>query len=255
MAEHYSVGEFAKRTGVSIRTLHYYDELGMLTPQRTDGGRRFYDDSHFATMQKIVTLKFLGLSLEQIKELLFQNHWNVKESLQFQKKLMEEKLHQTERVIEALEHAIHLADEPEAIDASIFVSIIQGIQLQNEHKDWLKGIYSEEKVEDIFNIPRDKQQAFEKRFADILTNLKNNAGGDPAAAVIQQLIGEMMEMLQEIVGEDLASFFEKVDEAGLEEEDPMQPMPLNPSELAWVREAIKIYMEKHRMEVGHDEPS
>ncbi|MDR7239083.1 MerR family transcriptional regulator [Neobacillus drentensis] len=110
MTEHYSIGEFAKRTGVSVRTLHYYDELGLLTPQRTESGRRFYDYSHFITMQKVVTLKFLGFSLEQMKGLLFQNQWNMKESLQFQKKLMEEKLYQIKRVLTTLEHAIHLAD-------------------------------------------------------------------------------------------------------------------------------------------------
>jgi len=242
MTEHYSVGEFAKRTGVSVRTLHYYDELGLLTPQRTESGRRFYNYSHFVTMQKIVTLKFLGFSLEQMKGLLFQNHWDVKESLQFQKKLMEERLCQMKRVLNALEHAIHLADEQDPIDASIFISIIQGIQLQDEHKEWLKGIYSEERVEEIFSIPAEQQQAFEKKFAVILSQLKNKAGGNPADADVQQLILELMDMLQEIVGEDLHSFFEKVDDSELEKEDPMQTLPLAPDEVEWVREAIKIFL-------------
>ncbi|MCP1146575.1 MerR family transcriptional regulator [Lysinibacillus endophyticus] len=104
MKEHLSIGEFAKRTGVSIRTLHYYDELGLLTPLRTESGRRVYNNTHFVTMQKIVTLKFLGFSLEQMKNLIQQNDWSVKQSLEFQKKLMEEKLSQIQKVINALDH-------------------------------------------------------------------------------------------------------------------------------------------------------
>lgn len=255
MTEHYSIGEFAKYTGASIRTLHYYDELGILTPQRSSNGRRFYNDSHFVTMQKIVTLKFLGFSLEQIKSLLFNSHWNVKESLQFQKGLMEEKLHQTERVLKALEHAIHLVDEYDAIDSSIFISIIQGIQLQEEHKEWLKGIFPEEKVEEIYSIPTEKQQAFEKKFAAILSDLKDKVGSNPADDDIQLQIRELMEMLQEIVGEDLLSIFEKADKAELEEANTLQLMPLTPAEEEWIREAINIYLKNSGIEPDSDELS
>ena len=168
MEQHYSIGVFANRTGVTVRTLHYYDELGILTPHRTDSGRRYYDESHFVTLQKIVTLKFLGYSLEQMKELLSQHNWDLRESLRFQKKVMEENLRQMERTIKALDHAIHLADHHEPIDAGIFVSIIQGLQFQDEHKEWLKGIYPREKVEEIFSIPTEKQQEFEKNSKRIL---------------------------------------------------------------------------------------
>ncbi|MEL4026854.1 MerR family transcriptional regulator [Lysinibacillus endophyticus] len=248
MKEHLSIGEFAKRTGVSIRTLHYYDELGLLTPLRTESGRRFYNNTHFVTMQKIVTLKFLGFSLEQMKNLIQQNDWSVKQSLEFQKKLMEEKLSQIQKVINALDHAINLVDEQDAIDASIFASIIQGIQLQDEHKEWLKSIYTDEKVDEIFDISIEKQQALERKFANILAELKNKCGTNPADADVQQLIHELMTMLQEIVGEDLHSFFEKVDGAEIEEEDPMQPLPLSDSELEWAREAMKIYLKEAGIE-------
>ncbi|SEM77441.1 DNA-binding transcriptional regulator, MerR family [Mesobacillus persicus] len=253
MTKSYSIGEFAKRTGVTVRTLHYYDELGILIAYRTENGRRIYNDSHFATMQKIVTLKFLGYSLDQMKELLIQNRWNLEESLQFQKKIMEEKLRQTEKVITALNHAIHLAETQENIDASILASIIQGIQFQDEHKEWLTGIYTKEKVEEIFSISPEKQQNFESEFVAILSTLKEKCGGDPNEDEVQLLIKELMSMLQEIVGEDLHSFFKKADDLGLGAEEPLQLMPLTSEEEEWVRAAIKIYLTHVGIELGGEQ--
>jgi hypothetical protein len=88
----------------------------------------------------------------------------------------------------------------------------------------------------------EKQQDFEKKFASILSDLKNKYGSDPAGPDVQQQIRGLMDMFKEIVGEDLLSFTEKLDGAGLEEENPMQPLPLTPAEEEWVREAIKISM-------------
>src|SRR5690606_26602566 len=158
-----------------------------------------------------------------------------KDSLQFQKKLMEEKLSQIKRVLLTLEHAIYSADGQDPIDASIFISIIQGIQFRNEHKEWLKEIYSEEKVENIFSISTDKQQAFEKKVVEILSDLKDKhkSGRNPADDEVQQYIVELMDMLQEIVDEDLHVIFEKVDGLEPEIEDPMLTLPLSPDEVEW----------------------
>ncbi|MBB6282526.1 DNA-binding transcriptional MerR regulator [Geobacillus subterraneus] len=64
---YYSIGEFAKKTGTTVRTLRYYDEIGLLSPQKhPHSGRRMYTDEDVLTLQKIVSLKFLGYSLGQI---------------------------------------------------------------------------------------------------------------------------------------------------------------------------------------------
>jgi DNA-binding transcriptional MerR regulator len=247
LTQYYSSGIFAKKTGVTVRTLHYYDELGILTPHYKESGRRYYDDSHFVTMQKIVTLKFLGYSLEEMKELLLQNNWEVRESLLFQKRVMEEKIHHFQQVLKALDHAIHLSEAGEKMDANIFTSIIQGIQLEDEHKEWLKSIYSEERVKEILGISSDKQQEFERKYATILSVLKGKCGRNPNDAEVQQLVSELMQMLQDIVGEDLASFFEKTNTIEIEEE-PLHASPLTFEEEEWVREAIKIYLKNAGIE-------
>ncbi|WP_420541201.1 MerR family transcriptional regulator [Priestia filamentosa] len=64
----YSIGQFAKKTGVTVRTLRYYEEIGLLIPECTKTNRRFYCDSHLSSLQKIISLKYIGLSLEKIKK-------------------------------------------------------------------------------------------------------------------------------------------------------------------------------------------
>ena len=64
------IHEFAKKTGVTVRTLHHYDRLGLLKPRKTRHGSRVYSDADAARLDRITVLKFLGLSLSDIKAAL-----------------------------------------------------------------------------------------------------------------------------------------------------------------------------------------
>lgn len=65
------IGELAKQTGLSIRTLHYYDEIGLLSPShRTEVGHRLYSDQDIIRLQQILSLRQLGFSLKEIIECL-----------------------------------------------------------------------------------------------------------------------------------------------------------------------------------------
>jgi DNA-binding transcriptional MerR regulator len=67
----YRVSDFAEKAGITVRTLHHYDRLGLLKPSgRTEAGYRLYGERDFVRLQQIVTLKFIGLPLRQIKDLL-----------------------------------------------------------------------------------------------------------------------------------------------------------------------------------------
>ena len=65
------VGELSKQTGISVKTLHHYDEMNLLNPSlRSDSGHRVYSQKDLLRLQKILTLKELGISLGEIKEIL-----------------------------------------------------------------------------------------------------------------------------------------------------------------------------------------
>ncbi|MGE0632334.1 MAG: MerR family transcriptional regulator [Pseudobdellovibrionaceae bacterium] len=65
----WKIGELANETGLTVRALHHYDQIGLLKPsQETEGGHRLYSTADVEQLQKIVTLKQLGFSLDKIKE-------------------------------------------------------------------------------------------------------------------------------------------------------------------------------------------
>ena len=65
------VGELARRTGLTIRTLHHYDEIGLLKPSlHTESGHRLYTDRDIARLQRVLSLRQLGFSLEEVRECL-----------------------------------------------------------------------------------------------------------------------------------------------------------------------------------------
>ena len=81
--------EFAQRAGVTVRTLHHYDRLGLLKPSRyTDAGYRLYGERDFARLQQIVVLKFIGLSLKEIKRLLEEKQLDLPGTLRVQREIV-----------------------------------------------------------------------------------------------------------------------------------------------------------------------
>lgn len=104
MEKKYTIGEFGRISGISPKTLRFYDEKGLLKPVGySEAGYRYYDESSFVTLQRILLLRYLGMSLEQIKETVCNSTLSLEESLQEQKKLLNEKKRHLDRVIDAVD--------------------------------------------------------------------------------------------------------------------------------------------------------
>ena len=101
------IKEFAGLTGVSVRTLHYYDEIGLLKPGFVDeqNGYRFYDEASLERMQEILFYRELDFSLKSIAELLASPNYNKQKALAKQKQLLTLKRERLTRLIAALEQA------------------------------------------------------------------------------------------------------------------------------------------------------
>ena len=94
MEKLYTTGQFAKLAGVTIRTIRYYDKIGLLKPSKIlDNGYRQYCNQDLITLQKILSLKELGFSLEEIYPLLIEdNKASFQESLKLQSTLIDQKI-------------------------------------------------------------------------------------------------------------------------------------------------------------------
>ena len=103
--ERYSTGEFAKKANVSIRTIHFYEKKGLIHPlEIADNGYRYYGEQEFARLQRILTLKILGFSLEEIQALSLNETDSdyLQQSLEQQRFLMQRKIRYLQMVEKAL---------------------------------------------------------------------------------------------------------------------------------------------------------
>ena len=116
------VKEFAKFTGVSVRTLHYYDEIGLLTPAFLDRstGYRFYDEASLLRMQEILFYRELEFSLKSIGEILSSPNYDKIAALKEQKRLLTLKKERLERLILAIDGAMRGENVMNAFDNGEF---------------------------------------------------------------------------------------------------------------------------------------
>ena len=99
------IKEFAQQIGVSVRTLHYYDEIGLLKPSEVDAqnGYRFYDERSLERMQEILFYRELDFSLKTIAQILSSPDYDKQQALTRQRKLLLAKKERLERLIDALD--------------------------------------------------------------------------------------------------------------------------------------------------------
>ena len=116
------IKEFAEFSGVSVRTLHYYDEIGLLKPAFVDKvtGYRFYDESSVLRMQDILFYRELDFSLKSIGKILSSPDYDAKKSLEEQRKLLLLKKERLERIISSIDEAMKGKNVMNAFDNSEF---------------------------------------------------------------------------------------------------------------------------------------
>ena len=102
------IREFARLTGVSVRTLHFYDEIGLLKPSSVDeqNGYRFYDEQTLMRMQEILFYRELNFSLKEIRMILSSPDYDKQNALKEQKHLLTLKKERLERIILSLDSAM-----------------------------------------------------------------------------------------------------------------------------------------------------
>ena len=116
------INEFAKFTGVSVRTLHYYDEIGLLVPAWVEksSGYRFYDEKSLLRMQEILFWRELDFPLRSIIEILSSPDYDKEKALREQKQLLMLKKERLERLISAIDKAAKGENVMTAFDNSEF---------------------------------------------------------------------------------------------------------------------------------------
>ncbi len=108
----YTAGELAKKLGVSARTVRFYDEKDLLMPSGySEAGYRLYNEDSAERLQKIIMLRFLDFSVEQIHKIMQEEDFDIRQSLEEQEELLLEKKEHIERLIAAVRDTRNASDE------------------------------------------------------------------------------------------------------------------------------------------------
>ncbi len=116
---YYTSGEFAKKANITLRTIRYYDRQGILKPSKVaENGYRLYTDADFAKLQKILSLKYLGFSLEEIMTMTINDNDRdyMKESIRLQLNLVQKKMEHLKMVEQSLKDTAKRIETSSEID-------------------------------------------------------------------------------------------------------------------------------------------
>ena len=264
----YYTGEFAQKAAVSVRTLRYYDKVGLLSPSLyTEAGYRLYTDEDLLNLQNILALKFLGLSLEEIKVCLQTEPKQLQETLSMQKAMMKEKRDQLDAIIQAIDEAEKLL-QTNRDDWESIVRVIQVIQME-QNKDWVNKYFSAEQQKKMEEISQksyseadrqklaewgkgwseEDQQRANEQWAAVWAETKRLVaeGKDPAGPEAQALAKQQCDLVGQFTRGDagiatgLSSWWKNYDKLPAEEKPVL--IPLGEEESDFLKQAVAIYQQ------------
>jgi DNA-binding transcriptional MerR regulator len=135
----FTVGELAKLTGVTVRTLHHYDEIGLVTPsQRTAAGYRLYGERDVLRLQQVLVHRELGLPLEQIAAVLDAPGFARTEALRAQRAALVERRGKLDAMLAAVDAALRLEEGKAHMKADDVKQLFDGFdpaQYEDEAKE------------------------------------------------------------------------------------------------------------------------
>ena len=190
------IKEFSRFTGVSVRTLHYYDEIGLLKPARVDKttGYRYYDEHSLLRMQEILFYRELDFPLKRIEEILSSPHYDKSKALQMQKEMLILKKERLERLIFAIDGAMKGENVMKAFDNTQFEKYKAearekwgNTDAYKEHSEKTKG-YSNQKWSSL-------AEGMDQIMAQFAASMKQ--GDAPDSQAVQALVKALQNHISE----------------------------------------------------------
>lgn len=239
----YTIGKLSKNTGVTIRTLDYYDEIGLLKPSsKTEGGHRIYREDDVMRLERILALKYMGFSLEQIKEIPKNSASTWQESIQQQL----EWIKREQKRLQMLEQALRGVSISIEMEGEINWQIIFGIiQLYQQGPENVLQPYEEYLSKDEMKKIMDMnvQNMSEEDIRDwmkVISDIKNHLDMDPASEKAQQLVENFENQVDNMFGND-EELIEHMGEALQNFKEDIAFYPMNKDVIHFIE---KVYMAK-----------
>lgn len=207
----FTIGEAAKLMRTTVRTLQYYDKKGLLKPSYfSNGGRRLYNAKDIIRLHQILSFKYLGFSLEQIKSKLFplDNPQEVAIVLDNQKKIIEKQISDLTKAKQAIETLYNEVKTIQEVDFSKYAEIIELLKVENDGY-WVWKCLDNSLKEHIYKrFGNDAQTALKifDTYKEVLdkTYILKLEGESPESDISKKLAAKWWDMILEFTGGDMS---------------------------------------------------
>lgn len=201
----YTVAKLAKISGVSIRTLHWYDEIGLLKPAyHGANGYRYYEEEQLLTLQQILFFRELGFELKEVKSILKRSDFDRITTLSSHRKLLQKNVERTKKLIKTIDKTIeHLRGTKKMKDNEIYLGFSK--EVQEEYQKYLINRFGDlvedsikESNKNIKNMNKGDLEKTKKEWVHILNDLAKQwkKGAPSNSAEVQKIIHRHYEWLK-----------------------------------------------------------
>ena len=133
MKKNWKVGELARLTGLTVRTLRFYDQIGLFSPSgQTESGHRLYDAADLSRLHQILSLKELGLSLEEIQAALTEGKMTPLEIVELQMERIKERIKLQQKRLEQLAYVSKQMQGEAPLTVKDFTDLLQAMKRELE---------------------------------------------------------------------------------------------------------------------------
>ena|GEM_PF-68194 len=213
-----TVGEVAKKMGVTVRTLQYYDKEGLLSPSsESEGGFRLYTDIDMVKLHQILSLKYLGFSLDDIKNnlLSLDTPADVSDALTEHASTIRMRIQELTESLKAIEALKAEVDLMHAVDWRKYADIIVNLQIKNDMYNFIKH-FNDDMLDHIRCYDKDSRMAM-LAMKDRINGLHDeairlqNEGVLPESEQGQLFVKEYWDAINEFTGGDISLLFSMVE--------------------------------------------
>ncbi|MEG0592580.1 MAG: MerR family transcriptional regulator [Coprobacillus sp.] len=206
-----TIGEVAKKMNTTVRTLQYYDQEGILKPsQLSDGGRRLYTSKDIVQLHQILTLKYLGFSLEDIKNKIYKldTPEEVAIVLEEQQKSIEEEIINLQKVLTSISSLKEEVLKMKSVNFDKYANIISSIRLGNDYY-WVFNAFDDtlsNHVKERFSSRPELGEKILTTYNQLLNetiNLKRK-GESPKSDKCKDLAKRWWQMVNDFTGGDMS---------------------------------------------------
>lgn len=201
--EYWKVGEISKQTGLSVRTLHHYDTIGLLSPSKhSESGHRLYTSQDIVRLQQIASLRNLGFSLDDISDILYKKGLSLFEVVQIHSEKLKERIDIEQQLLCKLESIAQMLKSHDMVTADSLIQTIEVINMTEKYP------FTEEQIDKIKKqgelLGTEKIKAVENEWPQLIAKVRSEMekSTPPTSDEVRRLAKQWKELVGMFTGGD-----------------------------------------------------